>query len=77
MISKTTEIYNGKIRLHTVDTDVFKMSRFSVNFITKSDKYRTPLTRLMLSVMMRGSEKYPTITEINKALDEQYGAADT
>ena len=77
MISKTTEIYNGKIRLHTVDTDVFKMSRFSVNFITKSDKYRTPLTRLMLSVMMRGSEKYPTITEINKALDEQYGAAVT
>lgn len=77
MISNTTEIYNGKIRIHTVYTDTFKMSRFSVNFITKSDKYKTPLTRLMLSVMMRGSKRYPTITEINKALDEQYGAAVT
>ena len=74
MISRSTEIYNGKIRLHTVNTDKFKMSRFSVNFVTEKDKYRTPLTRLMLSVMMRGSEKYPTVTAINKALDEQYGA---
>ncbi len=77
MISRSTEIYNGKVRLHTVNTDRFKMSRFSVNFVTKQDKYRTPLTRLMLSVMMRGSERYPTVTAINKALDEQYGAAVT
>ena len=77
MIPKTTEFFNGKVRLHTVNTDRFKMSRFSINFVTKSDKYRTPLTRLMLSVMMRGSEKYPTVTAINKALDEQYGATVT
>lgn len=72
---KHSEIHNGKIRLHTLQTDRFKMSRFSMNFIIKSDRYLTPLYKLMLSVMMRGSEKYPTITEINKALDEHYGTS--
>ncbi len=72
---KHSEIYNGKIRVHTVHTDRFKMSRFSVNFITKSDRYRTPLYKLMMSVMMRGSEKYPTIKDINQALDELYGTS--
>ena len=72
---KHGEINNGKIRLHTLQTDRFKMSRFSINFIIKSDKYLTPLCKLMLSVMMRGSEKYPTITDINKALDEHYGTS--
>ena len=72
---KHSEIHNGKIRLHTLQTDRFKMSRFSMNFIIKSDKYLTPLYKLMLSVMMRGSEKYPTITDINKALDEHYGTS--
>ncbi len=72
---KNSEINNGKIKLHTVRTDRFKMSRFSINFITNSDKYYTPLNKLMLSVMMRGSERYPTITDINKALDERYGTS--
>ncbi len=71
---KHSELNDGKIRLHTINTDRFKMSRFSMNFITKSDKYRTPLYKLMMSVMLRGSKKYPTITDINKALDERYGA---
>ncbi len=75
MTVKTTEIYKGKLRLHSIYTDKFKMSRFSINFIVKSDKYYTPLYKLMLSVIMRGSKKYPTITDINRALDERYGAA--
>ena len=75
MTSKTSELISGRMRLHSVETDGFKMSRFSLNFIEKSDKRTSPLTKLMLAVMLRGSEKYPTITKINKALDEQYGAA--
>ena len=67
-----SDIYNGKLRLHTLTTDRFKMSRFSINFIVNSDARFSPLYKLMLAVMMRGSEKYPTITEINKALDERY-----
>lgn len=67
-----SEIYGGKLRLHTHTTDRFKMSRFSINFIVNSDARRSPLYKLMLAVMMRGSEKYPTIADINKALDERY-----
>lgn len=74
MVVKTTEIYKGKTKLHTVSESKFKMSRFSISFICKSDRIKTPLNRLMLAVMMRGSEKYPTVSKINKALDEQYGA---
>ena len=77
MINNTTWISGGRVRLHTVTTDKFKMSRFSINLITKSDKINTPLTKLMLAVMLRGSQRYPTVTAINKALDEQYGAAVT
>lgn len=69
---KHSELYNGKLRLHTHTTDRFKMSRFSINFIVNSDARYSPLYKLMLAVMMRGSEKYPTITDINKALDERY-----
>ncbi len=74
MILKTTDILNGKIRLHSVQTDKFKATRFSVNFICERDEYYSPLARLMLQVMMRGSESYPTVIAINKALDERYGA---
>ena len=67
-----SEIYGGKLRLHTLTTDRFKMSRFSINFIVNSDARLSPLYKLMLAVMMRGSEKYPTITALNHALDERY-----
>ncbi len=75
MIKNETEIYKNKLHLHILNTDRFKMSRLSLNFVFKKDEYRTPLTKLMLAVLMRGSGKYPTVTEINKALDERYGAA--
>ncbi len=68
------DITSGKLRLHVTQTDKFKMARFSLNFILPKDKQRSPLTKLMLSVIMRGSKKYPTITEINKSLDRLYGA---
>lgn len=68
------EIISGRLRLHATQTDKFKMARFSLNFILPKDKQRSPLTKLMLSVIMRGSKKYPTITEINKSLDRLYGA---
>ncbi len=75
MITDQVDIYKNKMRLHTLNTGRFKMSRLSLNFVFPKDEYRTPLTKLMLSVLMRGSSKYPTVTAINKALDERYGAA--
>lgn len=68
---------DGALRFHVINTDKFKMSRLSFNFILPADKERSPLTRLMLAVMMRGCEKYPSIVSINKKLDELYGATVT
>ncbi|MBR4031883.1 MAG: insulinase family protein [Clostridia bacterium] len=65
---------DGALRFHVINTDKFKMSRLSFNFILPADKEKSPLTRIMLAVMMRGCEKYPSIVSINKRLDELYGA---
>lgn len=75
MIEQTIEKQSGRLRFTAIKDGRFKMSRLSFNFILPKDRERTPLTRLMLSVMLRGSQKYPTVTELNKALDELYGAA--
>ena len=65
-------VNKGKWRLHATRTEKFKVSYLSFRFIMPKDAYRTPLTKLMLSVMMRGSEHYPTVTDINRRLDELY-----
>ncbi len=65
-------VNNGKWRMTAIKTDKHKMSRLSFHFILPKDARRSPLTKLMLAVMLRGSEKYPTVTEINKRLDELY-----
>lgn len=72
-MEKTDLIVNkGKWRLHATRTDKFKVSYLSFRFVLPKDAYRTPLTKLMLSVMMRGSEHYPTVTDLNRRLDELY-----
>ncbi len=53
------------------------MSRLSFNFIMPADRERSPLCKLMLAVMMRGSKRYPSVVEINRHLDEFYGATVT
>lgn len=65
-------INKGKWRLHATRTDKFKVSYLGFRFIMPKNAYRTPLTKLMLSVMMRGSMHYPTVTDINRRLDELY-----
>ena len=72
-MNKTDLVINkGKWRLHAINTDKFKVSYLTFRFIMPKCSYRTPLTKLMLSVMMRGSEHYPTVTDINRRLDELY-----
>ena len=77
MTEKTIERQDAGMRFHGIVTDKFKMSRLSFNFILPADKNKSPLTKLMLAVMMRGSAKYPTVTAINRRLDELYGATVT
>ena len=77
MSQKIVERKEGALRFHAEKTDKFKMSRLSFNFILPADAERSPLTRLMLAVMMRGCKKYPSVVAINKKLDELYGATVT
>ena len=77
MFEKIIERKGTNFTLRAIKTDRFKMSRLSFNFILPADKERSPLTRLMLAVMMRGSRKYPSVVKINRALDEFYGATVT
>lgn len=77
MFEKIIRREGGDFTLRAIKTDRFKMSRLSFNFILPADRERSPLTKLMLAVMMRGSKKYPSVVEINKRLDEFYGATVT
>ena len=77
MTEKTIVRNDAGMRFHGIVTDKFKMSRLSFNFILPADKRISPLTKLMLAVMMRGSANYPSVTKINKRLDELYGATVT
>ena len=72
MNSITQNVNNGKWRLHAITTDKFKRANLTFRFIMPKEARRTPLTKLMLAVLLRGSEKYPTVTDINKKLDELY-----
>lgn len=74
MYDKITDLKSGGVRFHEVETDRFKMSRLSFNFILPADRERSPIVRLMLATMMRGCRKYPSVISINKKLDEIYGA---
>lgn len=62
------------IDLCMINTDKFKMSRLSISFITEADRILSPMRKLMFSTIMRGSEKYPTVSIINRELDELYGS---
>ncbi len=61
------------IRLHTIKSDKFKVTRLSFSFILPAEK--VPITKLTFATMMRGSEKYPTVTDINRRLDELYDSS--
>ena len=77
MFEKIIRCEGNNFTLRAIKTDRFKMSRLSFNFILPADRERSPLTKLMLAVMMRGSKKYPSVVEINRHLDEYYGATVT
>ncbi|MCI8590410.1 MAG: insulinase family protein [Clostridiales bacterium] len=57
-----------------IDTDQFKTNYFSVSFSLPITKENAPLSTLLPKVLMRGCEKYPTMTAISKRLDDLYAA---
>ncbi len=61
-------------QLYCLNTGEYKRSRLDIFFTLPADKYKSPLIRLMLSVLFRGSKNFPTITHMNKHLDRMYDA---
>ena len=60
--------------LYCLNTDEYKRSRLDLFFTLPADKYKSPLVRLMLSVLFRGSKNYPTLAHMNRHLDRMYDA---
>ncbi len=58
--------------LYCLNTDEYKRSRLDIFFTFPADKYKSPLMRLLLSVLFRGSKNFPTLTHMNKHLDSMY-----
>lgn len=67
------EIYlDGDVTLGVIDTKKFKFGFFSMNMIVEASKQSASDIALISRVLVRGSEKYPTIAEINKYCDSLY-----
>ena len=62
---------NGTLRV--CRTDRFKAGILSVAFVMPITARDACLAPLMLSVLRRGTEKYPSLAQINRRLDELYG----
>lgn len=60
------------LTLKVIKTDKFKCERISINFENKIDRRKMPLSLLAFSILKRGTEKYATLKELNKKLDELY-----
>lgn len=63
----------GASRLCCLQTQTFKSSLLSVSAVLPIDPTASPMTTLLLSVLRRGTEKYPTLAAINSRLDYLFG----
>lgn len=61
------------VTLRVCQTDRFKAGMLSVSLVLPIEREFTYLTSLLLSVLLRGTEKYPTISALNQRLDYLYG----
>lgn len=68
------DIKNG-IKLHTIKTEKFKTNLIAVMLTTKLDKENVTKNALIPAVLRRGTESLNTLEEINKSLEEMYGAS--
>lgn len=68
------DIKNG-IRLHTIKTEKFKTNLIAVMLTTKLDKENVTKNALIPAVLRRGTASLNTLEEINKKLEDMYGAS--
>lgn len=68
------EIKEG-IKLHTIETEKFKTNLIAVMLTTKLDRKNVTKNALIPAVLRRGTASLNTLEEINKKLEEMYGAS--
>ena len=62
------------VNFNYLETGKFKTGCLSVNFIAPLDAGTAAKNALIPAILMRGSEKYPNMAEINKKLDYLYAS---
>ena len=72
MIPSIYTLENG-LCLRFLPTDKFKAGMLSVSAVLPIDGERAWLTTLLLSVLRRGTCRYPSLAELNRRLDYLYG----
>ena len=60
--------------LSSLETRRFKTEYLSISAVRPISAEETPMTSLLLSVLRRGSERYPSLQALNRRLDGLYGA---
>ncbi|MFA6949037.1 MAG: hypothetical protein WCQ72_08650, partial [Eubacteriales bacterium] len=66
------KVIAGGVKLNIIDTGKFKSNYISVNFINRINGNTAAMNALLPSVLKRGCEKYPTMSDIAIRLDELY-----
>ena len=71
---KQIEIKKG-IKLHTIKTEKFKTNLIAIMLTTKLNRENVTKNALIPAVLRRGTKNLTTQEEINKKLEEMYGAS--
>lgn len=71
---KERELKKG-IKLHTIETSKFKTNLIAVMITTKLEKETVTKNAIIPAILRRGTVNMPTQEEINKKLEEMYGAS--
>lgn len=74
MSLKKIKLADG-INISFLETGKFKTNFLSFNFIAPLEKKSAAMNALIPAVLLRGSEKYPTMADINKKLDFLYASS--
>lgn len=71
---KQIDIKKG-IKLHTINTEKFKTNLIAVMLTTKLNPKNVTKNALIPAVLRRGTQNLKTLEEINKKLEDMYGAS--
>lgn len=75
MISDIKIVSMGEgVKLHMMKSSKFKTDLVSINMVRPLNDYEAVRNSLITRILERGTEKYPTFTELSNRLDDMYGA---